>query len=183
MRSVSHEDLEMFAYLFPRADHAALRRIQHPSYGTKALKRFGEALQRARVYNGLAYLHLGRLPVDQEHIVAQLAEFCLGMEGAEISAVSGVFGKNLAMSTRALSPEARLGDRLRWAFLRYGSAGGHPVMAKAVVSLVKWRADHPYRTERGLERTVLAALREAFADAGRPHPRTREMPATRAPGR
>src|SRR5919202_4563182 len=164
MRSASDEDLEMFAYLFPRADHAALRRIQHPSYGTQALKRFGEALQRARVHDGLAYVHLGRLPVDQEHIVAQLAEFCLGMEGAEISAVSGVFGKNLAMSTRALSADARLGDRLRWAFLRYGSAGGHPVMAKTVVSLAKWRADHPYRDERGLERTILAALRKAFKD-------------------
>src|SRR5919108_486411 len=60
MRSASDEDLQMFAYLFPRADHAALRRIQHPSYGTQALRRFGEALQHARVHDGLAYVHLGR---------------------------------------------------------------------------------------------------------------------------
>ena len=161
-RSATDDDLQMFAYLFPRADHAMLRRIQHPSYGTLALKRFGDALQRPRVHDGLAYVHLGRLPEDQEHIVAQLAEFCLGMAGASVSAVSGVFGANLVMSTRALSPEARLGERLRAAFKRYGSAGGHPVMAKAVMDLDAWRGDHPFRDARSLERTVQQALRKTL---------------------
>jgi nanoRNase/pAp phosphatase (c-di-AMP/oligoRNAs hydrolase) len=161
-RSASDEDLEMFAYLFPRADQAMLRRIQHPSYPPVALKRFGKALQRARVRDGLAYVHLGRLPEDQEHIVAQLAEFCLGMAGASVSAVSGVFGSKLVMSTRALSPSARLGERLRAVFLPYGSAGGHPVMAKAVVDVAAWRRDHPSRTAHGLEQSILRALRRAL---------------------
>jgi hypothetical protein len=139
-----------------------LRRIQHPSYSPIALRRFGQALQRPHMRDGLAYVHLGRLPEDQEHIVAQLAEFCLGMAGAEVSAVSGVFGSKLAMSTRALSPDAQLGERLREAFLDYGSAGGHPVMAKAVIDLAAWRADHRFTDERGLERTIFAALRRAL---------------------
>ncbi|HEY9428841.1 MAG TPA: hypothetical protein VIR34_16905 [Gemmatimonadaceae bacterium] len=157
-RAASDDDLEMFAYLFPRADHALLRRIQHPSYGTLALKRLGQALQHARVHDGLAYVHLGKLPADQEHIVAQLAEFCLGMKGATVSAVSGIFGPKLVMSTRALSPSARLGEHLRAIFSPYGSAGGHPVMAKTVIDLKSWRADHPYKDEKGLERTVRRAL-------------------------
>ena len=157
-RAASDEDLEMFAYLFPRADHALLRQIQHPSYGQLALKRLGQALQHTRVRDGLAYVHLGRLPADQEHIVAQLAEFCLGMEGATISAVSGVFGPNLVMSTRALSPSARLGDQLRAIFSPYGSAGGHPVMAKTVIDLKSWRAHHHFTDQKGLERTVRRAL-------------------------
>jgi nanoRNase/pAp phosphatase (c-di-AMP/oligoRNAs hydrolase) len=162
-RSAADEDLEMFAYLFPRADQAMLRRIQHPSYTPLALRRFGQALQRAHVHNGLAYIHLGRLPEDQEHIVAQLAEFCLGMAGADISAVSAVLGPRLVMSTRALSPVARLGERLREQFGSYGSAGGHPVMAKVVINLAAWRADHQYSDDRGLERTVQRALRRALA--------------------
>jgi hypothetical protein len=52
-------------------------------------------------------------------------------------------------------------------------------MAKAVVSLARWRADHPYRDERGLERSILAALREALADAGRPQLRVRQRRAAR----
>jgi hypothetical protein len=79
-----------------------------------------------------------------------------------VSAVSGVFGANLVMSTRALSPEARLGERLRAAFKRYGSAGGHPVMAKAVMDLEAWRGDHPFRDTRSLERTVQQALRKTL---------------------
>jgi nanoRNase/pAp phosphatase (c-di-AMP/oligoRNAs hydrolase) len=167
-RAASDEDLEMFAYLFPRADHALLRRIQHPSYGPLALKRLGQALQHTRVRDGLAYVHLGKLPADQEHIVAQLAEFCLGMEGATVSAVSGVFGSNLVMSTRALSPSARLGDLLRTLFSPYGSAGGHPVMAKTVIDLKSWRAEHPFTDQKGLERTVRRALLTHLASSPAP---------------
>jgi hypothetical protein len=114
------------------------------------------------VEHGLAYVHLGRLPAHQEHIVAQLAEFCLGMAGATVSAVSGVFGTRLVMSTRALSADARLGDRLRTTFGRYGSAGGHRVMAKAVLRLSLWRRDHPSRGDHALARTVHAALLKAL---------------------
>lgn len=157
-RPTSDEDLQMFAYLFPRADQAALRRIQHPSYSPVAMRHFAVALERARVVDGLAYLHLGKLPERQEHIVAQLAEFCLGLEGAEVSAVSCVFGRKLVMSTRALWPQARLGEVLHEIFGPYGSAGGHPVMAKAVIQLSAWRADHRFTDDRGLERTIRTAL-------------------------
>jgi nanoRNase/pAp phosphatase (c-di-AMP/oligoRNAs hydrolase) len=166
-RSASDDDLEMFAYLFPRADHALLRRIQHPSYSPAALRRFGQALQHAHVTRGLAHVHLGRLPEDQEHIVAQLAEFCLGMEAANIAIVSGIFGDRVVMSARALRPAARLGDRLHEAFGRYGSAGGHAVMAKAVIRLADWRRTHEAHGDRGLELSIARAVRRALAPASR----------------
>jgi len=173
-RHTSDEDLEAFAYLFPLADHAALRRIQHPSYAPLPLRRLGAALQSAEVIDGLAYLHLGSLPKSQEHVVAQFAEFILGMAGAEVSAVSGIFGTRLVMSTRALSPEARLGDRLRAAFGAYGSAGGHAIMAKAVARLTTWRADHPYGNERELAAELGRVLRRALADPATPRERRTE---------
>jgi len=164
-RAASDEDLQMFALLFQRADHVALRRIQHPSYRPLALRRFGVALEHARVRNGLAYLHLGLLPADQEHIVAQLAEFCLGMAGAEISAVSGVFGGKFAMSLRSLSPHAKLGERIRRRFSAFGSAGGHPMMAKTVVPLVEWRKAHPFTSQEGLGRTIRRELVKALNES------------------
>lgn len=161
-RPVSDEDLEAFAFLFPRADHDALRRIQHPSYSPLALRRFGRALETSRVERGLAYVHLGRLPRDQEHIVAQLAEFCLGMADARVAVVSGIFGGRLVMSARALSPDWQLGDRLRALFGEDGSAGGHPVMAKAVVPLRAWRDAPRARTDRAIARQVRKMLLESM---------------------
>ena len=162
-RAASDEDLQMFALLFSRADQVALRRIQHPSYRPLALRRFGVALEHARVRNGLAYVHLGLLPADQEHIVAQLAEFCLGMAGAEISAVSGVFGGKFAMSLRSLSPNARLGEKIRRRFGEFGSAGGHPMMAKTVVPLPAWRKVHRFANQDGLARSIRRELVKALA--------------------
>jgi nanoRNase/pAp phosphatase (c-di-AMP/oligoRNAs hydrolase) len=166
-RSASDDDLEMFAYLFPRADQGLLRRIQHPSYSSAALRRFGLALQHAHVANGLAHVHLGRLAEDQEHIVAQLAEFCLGMEGANVAVVSGIFHDRVVMSARALWPAAKLGDRLRDVFDRYGSAGGHAVMAKAVIRLADWRRTHEAHGDRGLETSIARAVRRALAPVSR----------------
>ena len=162
-RHTSDEDLEMFARLFPLADHSALRRIQHPSYGRVPLHRFGAALQTVTSERGVAYLHVGALPKSEEHVVAQFAEFCLGIAGAEISAVSGVFGSQLVMSTRALSPRARLGERLHELFGEYGSAGGHAIMAKAVVRLSDWRADHPYEDDDALADQLGDLLRRQLA--------------------
>jgi nanoRNase/pAp phosphatase (c-di-AMP/oligoRNAs hydrolase) len=166
-RSASDDDLRMFAYLFPRADHELLRRIQHPSYSAASLRRFGAALQHAHVAGGLAHVHLGRLPEDQEHIVAQLAEFCLGMESANVAVVSGVFSDRVVMSARALRPAAKLGERLREAFDRYGSAGGHAMMAKAVIYLADWRRAHRAHGDRGLEMGLTRAVRRALLPASR----------------
>jgi nanoRNase/pAp phosphatase (c-di-AMP/oligoRNAs hydrolase) len=166
-RSASDDDLRMFAYLFPRADHELLRRIQHPSYSPASLRRFGVALQHAHVSRGLAHIHLGRLPEDQEHVVAQLAEFCLGMEGANVAIVSGIFHDRIVMSARALWPAAKLGDRLREAFDRYGSAGGHAVMAKAVIQLANWRRAHRVHSDRGLEMSLTRAVCRALLPASR----------------
>ena len=162
-RSASPDDLAMFAHLFLRADHAALRRIQHPSYEPLALRRLGRGLETVRVRDGLAYVHLGMLPRDQEHVVAQFAEFCLGIAGAQIGVVSGVFASRLVLSARAIDPRAALGERLHRAFDSYGSAGGHPVMAKAVIRMRDWRAAHPSATGgRALERTVREELQRAL---------------------
>ena len=162
-RHTSEDDLQMFARLFPLADHSALRRIYHPSYGRLPLQRFGSALQTVTAESGVAYLHLGSLPRSEEHVVAQFAEFCLGIAGAEVSVVSGIFGTKLVMSTRALSPEAQLGVRLRELFAGYGSAGGHPIMAKAVVRLSAWRTDHPFETEEELAKGLATLLRDALS--------------------
>ncbi len=163
-RSASERDLEAFAFLFPRADHEALRRIQHPSYSPAALRSFGEALGRARVKDGLAYLHLGRLPAAEEHVVAQFADFALGMREAEIAVVSGIFGRRLVMSARALRPSAQLGDRLRAAFGEFGSAGGHPVMAKAVVRAAQLRRRLAVRDDADLQRKIRRMLERVLTD-------------------
>lgn len=161
-RHTSDEDLQMFARLFPLADHSALRRIQHPSYGQLPLRRLGLGLQDVTAEQGVAYLHLGELPRSEEHVVAQFAEFCLGVAGAEISVVSGIFGTKLVMSSRALSESACLGDKLRELFGEYGSAGGHAIMAKAVVRLAAWREDHPFKSDDELATQLGEILRDAL---------------------
>jgi hypothetical protein len=90
------------------------------------------------------------------------------MEGATISVVSGIFHDRVVMSARALWPAAKLGDRLRDAFDRYGSAGGHAVMAKAVIRLADWRRTHEAHGDRGVEMSIARAVRRGLVPASRP---------------
>lgn len=166
VRAAGDADIEMFSFLFPRADVPLLRAIEHPSYSPAALRRFGRALQSAQVRDGVAYIFLGRLDPAEEHIVAQLADFCLGFENARVAVVAGVFGRKLVMSTRALSPAAQLGDRLRQAFGDYGSAGGHPVMAKAVIRMDEWKRHRRITSAAGVEPSIRRALMSALREAG-----------------
>jgi hypothetical protein len=66
---------------------------------------------------------------------------------------------------RSLSPNAKLGERIRERFSAFGSAGGHPMMAKTVVPLVEWKKVHPFRSQEGLGRTIRRELVKALTDS------------------
>ena len=67
------------------------------------------------------------------------------------------------MSLRSLSPNARLGERIRRRFSAFGSAGGHPMMAKTVVPLPAWRKAHAFANQDALARSIRRELVKALA--------------------
>jgi nanoRNase/pAp phosphatase (c-di-AMP/oligoRNAs hydrolase) len=132
-RETTDEDVEAFAYLYPRANHRLIRRMERPKLPLRDLDAFGYALRARTVIGSTFFTHLGI--VEREDVLPQFAEFCLQVEGIERSIVSGIFAGNLVVSVRNEMHGKSAGELVRNAFRHLGSAGGHRSMAKAVIPL------------------------------------------------
>jgi nanoRNase/pAp phosphatase (c-di-AMP/oligoRNAs hydrolase) len=136
-RNVTEMDVEAFTYLYPRANLNHIRRIERPELPVSALQRLAEAFKGVRVVDGVIFSHLGR--ISREDIIPQMAEFCLQVEGADWSVVSGVFEKELIMSVRNVGFVQAAGTVVKGAYRDIGLAGGHRSMAKAIFPLASLR--------------------------------------------
>lgn len=132
-RETTDEDVEAFAYLYPRANHRLIRRMERPKLPLRDLDAFGYALRARTISDSTFFTHLGI--VEREDVLPQFAEFCLQVEGVERSIVSGIFAGNLVVSVRNEMHGKSAGELVRNAFRNLGSAGGHRSMAKAVMPL------------------------------------------------
>jgi nanoRNase/pAp phosphatase (c-di-AMP/oligoRNAs hydrolase) len=132
-RETTKADIEAFAYLYPLANHALIRRMQRPQLPLRDLDAFAYALRSRAVIGPILFTHLGI--VEREDVLPQFAEFCLHVGGVEWSVVSGIFGGNLIVSVRNVENVKSAGELVRHTFGHLGSAGGHRSMAKAVIPL------------------------------------------------
>ena len=130
-RNVSPADIEAFTALYPLANHNLIRRMENPSLKPQDVNSFIKALKKQVVINKILFVHLGR--VKQEDIIPRLADFCLQIEGADWSVISGLFQKNLVISLRNVGHVKSAGDIVRRIFNNSSIAGGHRTMAKAVM--------------------------------------------------
>src|SRR6266480_4387333 len=159
-RGATRADLEAFAYLHPRANHSALRRIERPELPNEALDVLALGIARRRLTHGVVFSHLG--PVAYPELVAQFAEFFLQIEGAEWSVVSGTVNGELHISVRNVGYVRAAGDVVRRAFGEVGRAGGHRAMAKAVIRLRDWEARVGEPAGEGLRKAIVARFLQAL---------------------
>jgi nanoRNase/pAp phosphatase (c-di-AMP/oligoRNAs hydrolase) len=132
-RETTEADVEAFTYLYPRANHSLIRRMERPKLPLRDLDAFGYALRARTIVGTTFFTHLGI--VEREDVLPQFAEFCLQVEGIERSVVSGIFKGNLVISVRNATHGKSAGELVRHTFGCLGSAGGHRCMAKAVIPL------------------------------------------------
>jgi nanoRNase/pAp phosphatase (c-di-AMP/oligoRNAs hydrolase) len=130
-RNVNAADIEAFTSLYPLANHNLIRRMENPSLNPQDVSSFIKALKKQIVIDKILFVHLGR--VTQEDIIPRLADFCLQIEGADWSVISGLFQKNLVISLRNVGYVKSAGDIVRRIFNDSIIAGGHRTMAKAVM--------------------------------------------------
>jgi len=134
-RETTEADVAAFSFLYPRANHNLIRRMERPKLPLRDLDAFGYALRARTIIGNTFFTHLGM--VEREDVLSQFAEFCLQVEAIERSVVSGIFEGNLVVSVRTEAHGKSAGELVRNAFGHLGSAGGHRCMAKAVIPLAR----------------------------------------------
>ena len=130
-------DLSAFAYLYPFANKALISRIERPALPREDLEALGRALSRLRLDNGVAVIHMGE--IKREDVIPQMAEFCLQIEGVDWGVVSGLVKDRVVISVRNVGYVKSAGEIMKRLYDDIGSAGGHRMMAKAVVPLDRFK--------------------------------------------
>ncbi len=156
-RRATDDDVQAFMHLYPIANYSLLRQIDRPEFPPSFARVLARAMDRLEVRDGLVVLHLGK--VERDDLIVQMADFCLQFENVEWVAVAGKLGKDLVISVRTHGVRGNAGEAVKNLFGDIGNAGGHRNMAKAVISLRKWRA----RERSTRDRSIEPKLRKLFA--------------------
>jgi nanoRNase/pAp phosphatase (c-di-AMP/oligoRNAs hydrolase) len=101
----------------------------------------------------VVFAHLGK--VTQEDIIPRLADFCLQIEGAEWSVVSGLFQGRVIISVRNVGYVKSAGEVVKKIFPDPKIAGGHRSMAKVNIAWSDFKKLFQMRSRAGLEDTII----------------------------
>jgi nanoRNase/pAp phosphatase (c-di-AMP/oligoRNAs hydrolase) len=134
-RGVNAADVEAYTFLLERADAPLLRLIERPAYRDHTARAYGRALAGLKVQGDLAVAFLGKLSVDESHILADVADFCLAIEDATWAAAAAIVEGRLVITLRTLSDQPSAGALARSLAGAQGTGGGHRYMARAVLRL------------------------------------------------
>ena len=132
-REVSAADFEAAAQLLPAADLGLLERIETPSISAETFETIASAIRNRRQEGPVLLSCVGGLR-DRDSL-AQAADRLLTMEGVSATLVYGIQDGTIFVSARAQGMDVDLGEVLRDAFGRIGSAGGHADMAGAQITM------------------------------------------------
>lgn len=132
-REAGESDLHVYMALFPRADVAALSRIQRARVPREYFRAFRTAIDEARVHGRTVLTDLRR--VESPDIVAEIADFLLRLEGIDWACSMGRHDEQLVASLRTSQPDAHAGRIIRAVVAGHGTAGGHGMSAGGQVPL------------------------------------------------
>jgi len=134
-RDINPADIGVFTHIYPLANRHMILQMEHPRLRPEEISLFIKALKSQRLIGSAVFVNLGRVDRSGEDIIPRLADFCLQIDDAQWSVVSGIVEKQLVLCVRNVGYVEHAGEVVRYAFGTYGSAGGHRSMARAVLSL------------------------------------------------
>ena len=162
MRHVTEEDVDAYAFLQERANPQMLTRFERPAYPLEAARAFGSALNGLQRADDIVVADVGSLSEEGSHILADLGDFCIGIENVCWAAACGFVGEDFVMTLRHVGAEPGAGELARRIAEGRGSGGGHATMARVTISgssAREWLG-----TEDDMAAAVLERLQEALAD-------------------
>jgi nanoRNase/pAp phosphatase (c-di-AMP/oligoRNAs hydrolase) len=150
-RGVTAEDVDAYAFLQEHADPVLLRRLERPSYPLESARAYGAALAGLVRDNDTVVAYAGTLDSDRQHVLADLADFCLGIQGVTWAVAAAIINEDLVLGLRHHGPGPGAGDLARVIAAEGGKGGGHAAMGRVSVPqsmAAEWLGsdDDPART-------------------------------------
>ena len=154
-REGSKQDYESYLSLLPKVDFKALYRISYPPLSADYFRSVKEALDRSTVYRFLVTCSLGMVPYPE--LPAEIADFLVYREGIRMSLVMGFYEGDIYLSLRTLRTDVDAGEVMQTIVRRYGTGGGHTVMAGGKIPGI------PFYKSSHIEKLITRRLLRLFS--------------------
>lgn len=126
-RGVTDLDVEVYKYLFSKANHAQIRRFQSGVIQYDELEAFVDSMKNIDIYSGVAFAFLNFPCADA--FIATVSDFILSLDVVNFCVVYATRDKGWKFSVRSELDELNAGQIAATALADVGSGGGHKSMA------------------------------------------------------
>ncbi len=163
-REVCVEDFTAAATLWPHVDVAVLERVEAPSISGETIDVLARAIEFRDVRSRVLASYVGA--IGDRDTLSQAADRLLSMDGIGTTLVYGRCEGTVFVSARSRDDDIDLGETLRTAFGRVGSAGGHADMAGAQVPIgIIGDVEDDRDLDAALEEVITDRFFETVADS------------------
>ncbi len=127
IRGVTELDIDMFAYIYKKADKDLVRIMYTNVMEFADLKAYGAAIDNIHVYDGVGF---AAIPFDcPDALVAIISDFILSLDVVTVAVVYAVRLDGIKFSVRSERKDVDAGSLVKSALKDIGSGGGHKEMA------------------------------------------------------
>lgn len=126
-RGVTELDVEIYRYLFPKANNSQIRHFQAGIIQYDELEAFVDSMKNIDIYNGVAFAFLNFDCADA--FVATVSDFILNLDVVNFCVVYSRRENGFKFSVRSELDELNAGQIVLEALSGVGSGGGHKSMA------------------------------------------------------
>lgn len=126
-RAVTELDIDMFAYVYKKADAALVNTMYNNVMEFADLKAYAAAIENIHIYDGVGF---AAIPFDcPDALVAIISDFILALDVVRVSVVYAIRQDGVKFSVRSNIKEIDAGRLTQFALKDCGNGGGHREMA------------------------------------------------------
>ena len=131
-RGVTELDIEMFAFLFSRADHRKLEYMEKNNLEFRDLRAYGAAIENIELYDKLGF---ASIPFSCPNaLIAIVSDFILSLDEVQIAIIYSMREDGVKFSIRSELAQIHAGKMANQAMEGIGNGGGHAGMAGGLIS-------------------------------------------------
>ena len=124
-------DIDMFKFLYPKADNDMLKVLEHNNMELNDLKAYGAAIENIKIYGTIGFACIPFSCPDA--LIGIISDFMLELNSVDVTVIYSKREDGYKFSIRSENKNIDAGSVINLALSDIGSGGGHPSMAGGII--------------------------------------------------
>ena len=132
-RGTTYLDIDMFKYLYTKADNELLKKVESNNMEFSDLKAYGAAIENIKLFGTVGFACIPFSCPDA--LIGIISDVILDLNSVDVTVVYSKREDGYKFSIRSENPEINAGEIIKKALEGIGNGGGHPTMAGGLIRI------------------------------------------------